>query len=61
MIIKITTEREILDKDYDNYIEELQKGGVPINGDDFKKYGRVEIKKNLGYTKATTVYQIVTR
>jgi hypothetical protein len=59
MIVKIVTEREILEEDLDNYIYQLKKGGVNLDSTRFKEGVRVLIKDDFGYTKATTTYEIV--
>lgn len=59
MKIKITTEREILKQDFWDWIEELNNNGIPINGKEFNKNGVFEFSDDLGYTKATTRYEIL--
>jgi hypothetical protein len=61
MKIRIVTEREILNEDFPSYIEELKKGGVNVDGMEFWATGKHVIVDNLGHTKATTTYEIVTR
>ena len=59
MKIKIVTEREILEEDLDDYLLELINSGVPINSVEFKRKGTFKITDNLGYTNATTTYEMV--
>lgn len=61
MIIKIVTEREVLNEDFPSYIKELKKGGVDIDGMKFWAEGKHTIVDELGYTKATTTYEITKR
>ncbi len=61
MKFQIVSEREILDEDYDDYIAELNMRGVPVDGKLLKEKGSIAFTDDLGYTKATTTYKIVTR
>jgi hypothetical protein len=61
MKIRIVTEREILAEDFPSYIEELEKGGVVIDGMKFWAEGEHVINDTLPHTKATTTYSIIER
>jgi hypothetical protein len=60
MKIKITTIREIADIDYDDWIQSLQRNGISINAKKLKEEGSYTYADDLGFTKATTTYEICT-
>lgn len=59
MKIRITTDREIRDSDYDIYIKTLQKQGVPVNGRNLLSQGEFSYTNRNKYTTTTTTYKIV--
>jgi hypothetical protein len=59
MKIRITTEREILDKEYWLWINGLKEIGIPIDGNKLKEKGVWGYEDDLGHTKAKTEYRIV--
>jgi hypothetical protein len=60
MKIKITTIREIEDQDYDNWIYQLNTvAKINIDGKELKEKGTFSITDDLGYTRATTTYEII--
>lgn len=59
MKIKIVTIREIADQDFDDWVKNLKKVGVELNGKELREKGKVSFSDDLGFTRATTTYEIV--
>lgn len=59
MKIKITTIREIEDKDYGNYIHALNDNNIPVDGRRLLDTGRVFFENESNDTKVITMYEIV--
>jgi len=59
MKIRIMTDREIADSDYDEWVKGLHHVGVPLDGKKLKETGTWSQTDDFGYTRATTTYTIV--
>ncbi len=59
MRIHLETDREIEDDDFWDWIAEVERNGVPIDGMRLLERGEWSYTMDLGYTRATTTYRIV--
>jgi hypothetical protein len=59
MKITITSERDLADDAYEDYIKSLNSIGIRINAEEFKKTKMYQYSDDMGYTRVTTTYRIV--